>query len=118
MSKYEFGEINYVKVNNLHELQEISDYTLDREWDGFFSVRTNKYPLYALVTQDKVVWSNTPMIDKGHFISVAAYLSVDLYDRVYVKPKHYTLTFGDTTLEVTGEVTITGEEGTWAFGKE
>lgn len=118
MSKYEFGEINYVKVNNLHELQEISDYTLDREWDGYSSLRINKYPLYALVTQDKVVWSNTPMIDKGHFISVAAYLSVDLYDRVYVKPKHYTLTFGDTTLEVTGEVTITGEEGTWAFGKE
>lgn len=117
MSKYEFGEINYVKVNNLHELQEISDYTIDREWDGFFSVCVNRYPLYAQVTQDKVVWRNTPMVDKGYFISVTEYLSEDLRNRVYVKPNHYIITFGDTTIEVTGEVTIRGEEGTWTFGK-
>ena len=120
MSKYGYDEVSYVKINNLDELQDIADYVLDREWEDFFSLRVsvNGYPLYAEITRDKVVWGSIPMTNKGDFISVAEYLSEDLPNPVYAKHKHYTITFGDTTLEVTGEVTITGEEGTWTFGKE
>lgn len=117
MSKYGYDEVSYVKINNVCELQDILDYTLDREWEDFFSLRVNEYPLYAEITRNKVVWGIIPMTNKSDFISVAEYLSEDLPNPVYSKHKHYTITFGDTTLEVTGEVTISGEEGTWTFGK-
>ena len=58
------------------------------------------------------------MTNKGDFISVAEYLSEDLPNLVHAKHKQYTVTFGGTTLEATGEVTISGEEGTWTFGKQ